>query len=142
MNIFWKSIIIIIVFFLFSTNGFSEPIEVIYPISSEKDTRTNYLVAVLKLALEKSETPYSLKASRMEMSHSQKIRSVAQGKISVIWSAASRKTEEILDPIKIPIYGGLMGYRIFIIHKETQPALAKVKNLESLRSFEMGSGAG
>jgi len=142
MNIFWKSNIIIIVLFLFSTSGFAGPIEVVYPVSSKKDTRTDYLVAVLKLALEKSGMPYSLKASPEEMTHLRKIRSVAQGKISVVWSAASRETEKTLEPIKIPIYGGLMGYRVFIVHKDTQPALARVKNLASLRTFAMGSGEG
>jgi len=92
--------------------------------------------------MEKSGTPFFLKPSQMKMTHTRKIRSVAEGLVSLIWTSANRTTYEILDPIKIPIYGGLMGYRIFIIHRDTESELAAVKDLETLRSFTVGQGIG
>ena len=141
-NIFRKSFLYILLFSLFTTVVYAKPLEVIYPSSTEKDTRTDYLVSVLTLALDKSKIDYSLKASGIEMTHSRKIKSVSKGGISIIWSAANRKTQKKLDAIKIPIYGGLMGYRVFIINKEIQDKLSLVKDLDDLRSFTVGQGIG
>jgi len=138
----WRGVLIFFLIFCCSAECFSEPLKVIYPIASEKDTRTDYLVGVLNLALQKSGIPYSLEAAEVEMTHSRKISSVAQGIVSVIWTAASSETEKRIDPIKIPIYGGLMGYRVFIINQKLQPALADVKSMEELQTFSVGAGIG
>ena len=141
-NIFKKSLLSILVFSLFSTEVLSKTLEVVFPSSIHKDIRTDYLVSVLKLALDKSKIDYTLKASGIEMTHSRKMMSVENGSISIIWTAASTKTQKKLDAIKIPIYGGLMGYRVFIINKNIQSKLSLVKDLTDLHSFSIGQGIG
>ncbi len=135
-------LVLFLFFCICSSNVQAEPIDVVYPKAIKNDRRTEYLLGVLKLALDKSDHSYRLREYSPKMTQSRKIWSLIAGNISVIWYASNYEMEKKIDPIKIPIYGGLMGYRIFIIHKDTQAMLSSVTDLESLRSFTMGQGIG
>ena len=121
----------------------AEPLKVVYAHPQEGDIRAEYFLSVIRLSLEKSGVPFSMVPDSFDsMSHPRKMALVAQDKLSVIWMSASVKLEEKLWPIKIPIYGGINGYRIFIIRKETHKRLRQVKSLDDLRSFRVGFGLG
>ncbi|MEM9630293.1 MAG: hypothetical protein AAGA50_03135, partial [Pseudomonadota bacterium] len=61
--------------------------------------------------------------------------------IHVIAEAPKPGWEDKLLPIRIPIRKGLQGYRLFLINKQDQAALAEVDTLEKLQAFPTGSGA-
>lgn len=65
---------------------------------------------------------------------------VHQGSLSVFWTSTSKGLETEYQPIRIPIYKGLLGYRIFLIRKEDQPKCSKVRTLADLKGLVAGQG--
>ena len=50
--------------------------------------------------------------------------------------------ERRLVPIRFPLDKGLLGYRVFLIRRETQAALDAVNDLNGLRKHSIGQGQG
>lgn len=58
----------------------------------------------------------------------------------VVWTMTDSHRESILRPIRIPLFKGLFGKRVFIIRIEDQIRFDKVKNAVDLASFTAGQG--
>ena len=114
------------------------------PSASKTDGRANYFLAVLRLALEKSEVPFSLVSidAGRNMTHSRKKVSVTRGILSVVWDGAKSTWDEGLQPVKIPIYGGINSLRIFLAHGEIRKKLEAAETIDDLRQFSVGFGIG
>lgn len=128
-----------------NTLGFSlqaEPLLVRYPKPETAfDRRTDYPLELLKLALEKSKTPYQLIPSVGEMPQGRALTQLANGiDVDVVWSMTSDEREAQLQPIRIPIYKGLIGWRLFLIHEQTLTALPKSMTIQQLREMTMIQG--
>ncbi|AWB66149.1 hypothetical protein C2869_06720 [Saccharobesus litoralis] len=50
--------------------------------------------------------------------------------------------EAQLLTVRVPLLKGLMGYRVFFIHKDTQDYFTKIDNLKRLKLIRLGSGRG
>src|SRR5690606_2065196 len=61
--------------------------------------------------------------------------------VDLLWGSATIEREALLQPIRIPLLKGLMGYKIFLIHPDDQPVFSQVKNLEDLQTLRAGQGA-
>jgi len=59
---------------------------------------------------------------------------------NVIWTVTTKEREELLRPIRIPVFKGLLGQRILVIRKEDQAKFSKVKTLQDLTAFRAGQG--
>lgn len=132
-------------FLLFWTCGVAaDPLEVIYPKRYGADKgRDTYPVAVLRLVLEKSGRPFNMRSSNAEMTQRRALLSLEQDKeVTIAWVGTSDIYEKRFRPIRFPIYRGLLGYRLFIIHKGQQPIFDKVTTLERLSHFRAGQGSG
>lgn len=93
---------------------------VIYPFQHIKD---DYPLELLKLAMNKSnsEQNYLLQEAPVEISQGRSLILLSKNKeIDISWSLTSKERERILTAIKIPIYKGLFGYRIFVIRQNQQ----------------------
>ncbi|BDX08293.1 transporter substrate-binding domain-containing protein [Planctobacterium marinum] len=91
-----------------------------YPHQSFSD---GYPLTLLKLALEKAAPAeqYKLEESTIETHQGRALKLLAQNvEIDVAWSMTSIARENELLAIKIPIYKGLFGYRVFLIKQEQQ----------------------
>ncbi len=120
---------------------------VIYPKpQSEKDIRTNDLIALLKHSLEitkETHGPYRLQTSDSVMTESRQLAALRQGQgINIVWSSTSKALEKKLLPIRIPLRKGLLGYRISLIDKANQESIDKIKTLADLKSISIGQGRG
>lgn len=60
---------------------------------------------------------------------------------SVAWSMADESRNRALIPIKIPLYKGLLGMRVFIIRKGDQARFDQIKTLQDLAHLVAGQGA-
>lgn len=102
-----------------------------------------YCYGLLQLALKYHGDKYNL-VSRDDAMQAQarEVQDLNDGKISVIWIATSTDFEEQLTPVRIPLYKGLLGHRILIIHKNDQYKFDQVKTLDDLRTIPMGQGRG
>lgn len=108
-----------------------------YPRSSETfDPKTNYPLQVLALALEETEVRYELIPTKKVTLQGKAIDQLkANREINIIWSMTDSVREEELLPVRIPIYKGLIGLRLFLVNKEYAELMSPVQQLEELRRF-------
>lgn len=50
--------------------------------------------------------------------------------VTVVFSGTSRIFEQQLMPVRIPAYGGLLGFRLFLINQRLSEEFLNVKTLE------------
>lgn len=107
----------------------------------EADSRLDYPVRLLELALKKSGTDYDLRSHPRPMPQGAALGRLASGSgINVVWSMTSKDREEQLLPIRIPIDKGLFGYRIAFVREQNRGIISNVKGLDELRAFVAGQG--
>ena len=116
---------------------------VTYPHSgSPGDARDAYPLKLLQLALDKVDaTKYVLRVSDQPMLQGRSLLELSQGgAVRVVWSMTSIKREAELLPIRIPIYKGLISWRLALVREDRSELLAAVRNLSDLRRFVAGQG--
>ncbi len=99
-----------------------------------------YCLEVLKLALSYSEHDYAIDYIEDSSSQTRELQRLLDGKVDVTWMATSEKYESQALPIRIPLYRGLLGYRIFIIRKGEQSRFDNINSVEDLKSISLGQG--
>jgi hypothetical protein len=65
---------------------------------------------------------------------------LADNELDIVWYATTNDFEELMQPIRIPIYRGLLGYRVLMIKGGTQHKFDGIKTLEDLRRVSLGQG--
>lgn len=112
---------------------------------SANDSRYQYHWEVLRTALDLTSKKYGpfLMAPGSVMSEEHQLAEMK--KSSPALTVMIRETNEIyesfLTPVRIPIDRNLIGYRVLLIDKKTQPELLKVKNLDQLKKYTVGQGS-
>jgi ABC-type amino acid transport substrate-binding protein len=94
----------------------------------------------LALALGKANAPYHLLPSPQRMQQDRAFKELESDKIHIAWSATSLEREEKTLPIRIPIYKGLIGWRLALVRKVDIHRFKDVTNLEQLKQFSAGQG--
>lgn len=114
-----------------------------YPRHSSGADPEAYVVELLRQALARSGGDYQLHPSPRPMPQSRAEQSLEQndGAVQLMWSMTTRTREEILLPIRIPIYKGLIGWRVPLVRREDKHWLAKVRTLEELKPMRFGQRA-
>ncbi|MFK9002990.1 hypothetical protein [Pseudomonas pergaminensis] len=129
---------IVLVFLLlgFATQAMAEKVTLI----ADTNAKSAYPIGLLKLALSLSEKPYDFVFLPDSPTAKRQEEMVREGSLSVFWTSTSKELEAQYQPIRIPIYKGLLGYRIFLIRKEDQPKFTKVRTLADLQGLMAGQG--
>ena len=52
--------------------------------------------------------------------------------LDLTWSVTTVEREQNLTPIRIPIYQGFIGWRVFVINKNNQEKFSAIDNVEQL----------
>ncbi len=122
------------------------PLKVVYPAPiSALDARSDDLVALLRAALERTESshgPFELQPSIPLETLARQIVQLEQGAgLSVIWASPSAVPERNLRPVRVPTRRGLLGFRVALIHERSQAALRRVRDADGLRRFVLGQGS-
>ncbi len=100
---------------------------------SESDQRSIYPVKLLALALEKTGVRYSLKPSERIMLQNKALKRLMDSRdVNVVWSVTDKQREQQLLPIRIPIYKGLIGWRLLLIRDDMPARFKYVQKLEHL----------
>lgn len=63
------------------------------------------------------------------------------GIYNIFITMTSKEREEKLLPIRIPVYKGMYGYRIFLIRKGDQKLFDNIKNEKQLKELWLGQGS-
>ncbi|WP_181263196.1 hypothetical protein [Pseudomonas aeruginosa] len=113
---------------------------VIYPRHSEGRNPEPYVVELLQLALARSGGDYRLEPSAQPMPQSRAQLRLEQDDpgLQVMWAQSRDDLEETLLPIRIPIYRGLIGWRIPLVSAANKDILASARTLDDLRRLRFG----
>lgn len=99
-------------------------------------SREVFWTDVLHFVLDHSKVPYTIDVT-YQMAQSRIIRELEtnSGRINLHVMGTSAELEKKLLPIRIPVTRGLVGYRVFIIHKDKQVLFDSTTTLDSLQKL-------
>lgn len=109
-------------------------------VNQPTDGNGRYAVAMAQLALSKLDTKYTFDMIPSDGTQARTLDEVASGKLDLFWTATDAELESILLPIRIPLYKGLLGHRIFLIRKGDQARFDNVRSFDDLKQFTFGQG--
>lgn len=114
---------------------------------SEFDASHDYFRSLIELALSKSAVdgkkmplieltmaPYMVQLRALEELRAGRL-------IDIYWAGTSIERERALRAIPIPLVKGLLGFRVFAMHKSRRPLLAKARDLKGLKNLTFCQGA-
>lgn len=111
-----------------------------YPLHSDGIDPEAYALALLTAALERTPGRYQLQATPVPMAQSRALLAIEHDSksVQVMWTMTTREREARLLPIRIPIYRGLIGWRVLLQRSADAERLATVENLDQLKRFSFG----
>lgn len=138
-----KKIFILFILYTFGVFGVEE-IRLRAP-QSDVDASHSYFVQLLQLALDKTEEEYGkaeVVITNFNVSQGRALQELESGAhIDVDWAGTNKERENLLEPIRVPLIGGLLGYRIPVIRVEDIDLFDSVRTLEDLRQFNAVQGS-
>jgi hypothetical protein len=125
---------------LLSINNSYADVEVIKHVlsNSDREQQKTYYIVLLQLAIEKAKYKYgsaSLQALDTSMVYKRKVKSLNENELDVIWAMTSEQREQQLLPIKIPIFKGLIGYRIMVIQESKQDIFTHLFSTQQIKTM-------
>lgn len=99
-----------------------------------------YIDNIIELALSYSGSNYTIEKHGAVCSHPREVALLEQGKTDFFWAGTTEELEQRLIPIRIPVYKGMLGYRLLLIRKGDQARFNSIKKLAELRNFTLGQG--
>lgn len=120
--------------------------QVVYPASeSPQDRRFDDMVDLLRQVLQRTEAgfgPFEMRPHTEYLTQPRQIMELQQGRIlSLQWSATTLEKEQLLRPVRIPTRRGLLGFRLMLIRRERQAEFRRIRTLDDLRRYRLGSGS-
>ncbi|MDX3774844.1 transporter substrate-binding domain-containing protein [Chromatiaceae bacterium AAb-1] len=113
-----------------------------YPaIAREDDPRSEYPLALLQMALDEAAQDYQLISTESHMSKSRALSFLKENQIvDVVWTMTSREREQDYLPIRIPVFKGLSGYRVLLIHNSSQQKFARDLTIQKIKRLLYAQG--
>lgn len=110
----------------------------------EPERQVEYCPTLLKMILNASKAPNEVidfNYTDLRFSQARWFAEVQRNTSNnLIWTVTTKEREELLRPIRIPVFKGLLGQRILVIRKEDQEKFSRVKTLQDLAEFKAGQG--
>lgn len=129
-------IISFLIIALHSHFGYAELVRVV----SRDDANAAYAISMIELAFSKIDDPPVLEVIHEAWTTPKMRESMNEGIIHIIWSATSSELEKELIPVRIPLYKGLLGNRVLIVHRINEGAFYNVRTISDLRRFKFCQG--
>ncbi len=120
----------------------AKDLTVFYPRpETASDSRTEYPLKLLELAFSKVQKPYKLTPTSQVMPQGRALLQLQGGlDVDIVWSMTSKQRELRLKPIRIPIYKGLIGWRVFLANKRSLDKFQPALTIDELREFGLVQG--
>lgn len=109
---------------------------------SRGDDNARYAIGMIELALAQLEEGpgYDIDVRQEALTALRLRQGLMDGSIDVIWTATSQEIEEESLAVRIPLYKGLLGNRIFIMQKDNVGLFAHVDTFDELKQFRFCQG--
>lgn len=105
------------------------------------DQRTNYPVQLLALAFDQTGVRYKLTPSDRIFIQSKALKQLSENReVNVVWTSTDTTREREFLPIRIPLFKGLIGWRIFLIHKNSRTQFGRIDAIDQLRNLSPVQG--
>lgn len=127
---------------LFSTLPLNAAVwKVTYPKTINHDSmHDQYVIEILELALQKTGVRYQLVQTEDILLQQKSIKLLSDNReIDIMWSMTDTDRENLLQPIRIPLYKGLIGWRVLLMHKDNEQRFANLRRPD-LNAFSMVQG--
>ena len=117
-----------------------------YPrAKSVLDTRNTYHNELLQAAMERTVDdygPFTVLIAPTIFNELRERRALINnsGELDVVARPTSIADEKVLTPVRIPIDKGLLGYRVFLIRRDSEAEFAAVTSLDQLKALRLGQG--
>lgn len=106
-----------------------------------QDSRNDYIVELLRRALERSSGDYRLLPSTEVIPQQRAISNLQRDQgLDVFWTMTSAERERNLQPVRVPIQKGMVGWRIPLIVKRNRGMFNSVYSREQLQALSAGQG--
>lgn len=114
-----------------------------YPRHSDGAEPEAYVIELLRQALERSGAGHSLQPSAKAMPQSRAQLSLEQndGHVQLMWTMTTRERELSMLPVRIPIYKGLIGWRVALVREEDRDWLKSLREPAQLKPMRFGQRA-
>lgn len=142
----WKSTAVVSALFFLALNVVADPLRVAITgsVSANKLEPSYFYEQLLILALDKTrftDGDFVL----VHNSHGGGIARdramvIAGAGIDVMWASVTKEREQQMRVVSVDVLKSLNNYRILLINKDMQAQFSKVKTLDDLRKFTVGSG--
>lgn len=100
--------------------------DIVFPrAQSDTDHRTNFPTTLLTKILAQSSAEDKLVPTKFYAQQDRALKLLADKEIDILWTATSIGREREFRPIRIPIYRGLLGWRIALINAQNSNLLAQ-----------------
>ena len=139
----FRRIGLLLVLLLWTLNASAANWSIHYPRPiNESDSRHEYPLTLLKLALSKTGVRYTLTPSERILLQGKAIRQLKENReINIVWVMTDMQREKELLPIRIPIHKGLIGWRVFLINQDFSAKFQDVREVRDLTSLTVLQGA-
>jgi hypothetical protein len=96
---------------------------------------------LLHLALSKISKPYNIHTPKSQrVNEGRGEFQVMSGELDVQWMSSTAIRELKMIPIKFPLYRGILGLRLMLVHEDNFDAISKIKTLDELQHYTGGHG--
>jgi len=110
-------------------------------VTPGSEVQVTYFHLLLRLALEKTEGPFSIEFYPHELTSPRRALELKRnGVINIMWDGTNAQRELELLPIRISLVRDLNDYRVFLIRKEDEARFRDIRNLDELRKLTAGAG--
>ncbi len=140
-----KKALLCLLFFFFTTlqaYTLSAAVSINFVLNGRDIERDKYKTDLIKMILDRAKIDYELYYYKKPGGHDQNVERLKKGIVTIQSFGATKFLEETLIPIRIPIFKGLIGYRVFLINKNDQHKFNKIKELDQLRKLTGMQGKG
>jgi len=119
---------------LFSVNAQCASWQITYPRPLDSATTIDvYPLQLLSLALDQTGVNYQLNPSVSIQPKGKTLDRLQDNReVNVVWSMTSTQREKDLLPIRIPIFKGLIGWRLLLIRQEMAEPFSYIKEFDQL----------
>jgi len=123
----------------------TSPLQVRYyqrTLDAQLSDYESYWIGLLKLALKKSGSSYQLTPVGIKgIPHARLVSNLLNnGPVNIIFMGTTKEMEDILLPIRIPLFRGLVGYRIMMTSTEYADVFADISSVAEFKKVVIGLG--
>lgn len=127
--------------FVFSSVAFAQEIVIRHNHVDIDSPRDYWPIELLTMALDYDKRNTYVLESTSEAVNQERLKNmVKEGSLSLMWIGTSVPTEQEFRPVRVPLFKGLLGHRIFIIREGDQARFSRIQSFSDLLKMQAGQG--